>query len=294
MTGLPLGEWRRLLDMAERARAVRSRTALDEDAGRRRAEFLDAHQQLCAALAHPLSRDVYAPLIAHIALGPLTVAQVGQSLDGRIATESGHSQYVSGEEGLDHLHRLRALADAVVVGASTVVLDDPQLTTRRVEGPNAVRVVIDPNGRVPPERRVFDGQTPTVLLRSTTGRRSSDRAGGPSVIVIEREGGVLPPRRILEVLHARDLLAVLIEGGGRTISAFLSDDQVNRLHVVVAPLLIGPGRSAFLWPAIDRLDHARRFKMTAHPLGDDVLFDCILGAGSPARPSTNSTWPRAP
>ena len=73
---------------------------------------------------------------------------------------------------------------------------------------------------------------------------------------------------------------MLIEGGGTTISAFLRDAQVHRLHVVVAPMLIGPGRTAFVWPAIEHLDAALRFSMTAHPLGGDVLFDCNLEAGA--------------
>ena len=135
MTGLPDDEWRKLLELAELARDARRRASLGEDAAEPLDAFRREHEQGRADLAHPLGRRVYAPLIARMAAGPLTIAQVGQSLDGRIATESGHSHYINGEGGLDHLHRLRALADAVVVGATTVVLDDPRLTTRRVAGP---------------------------------------------------------------------------------------------------------------------------------------------------------------
>src|SRR5262245_15144180 len=79
----------------------------------------------------------------------MAVGQLGQSLDGRIATPSGHSHYINGPAGLAHLHRLRALVDAVVIGVGTALADDPQLTVRRVSGPQPVRVVIDPNGRLP-------------------------------------------------------------------------------------------------------------------------------------------------
>ena len=127
VSGLSDDEWRKLLDLAGRARAVRSMRSNEL-----LAIFNRNYDQLWAELTHPLARRVYAPLIARIAAGPLTIAQVGQSLDGRIATESGHSHYINGEGGLDHLHRLRALADAVVVGARTVILDNPRLTTRRV------------------------------------------------------------------------------------------------------------------------------------------------------------------
>src|SRR6188508_1095895 len=79
----------------------------------------------------------------------VVIGQLGQSLDGRVATPTGHSHYINGPSGLDHLHRLRALVDAVVVGIGTAIADDPRLTERRVSGPQPMRVVIDPNGRLP-------------------------------------------------------------------------------------------------------------------------------------------------
>ena len=85
----------------------------------------------------------------------LIVGQLGQSLDGRVATESGHSKYINGPAGLVHLHRLRALVDVVVVGVGTAIADDPQLTVRRVSGPQPARVVIDPKGRLCADARMF-------------------------------------------------------------------------------------------------------------------------------------------
>src|SRR5262249_12014134 len=85
----------------------------------------------------------------------MVVGQVGQSLDGRIATATGHSHYINGPEGLDHLHRLRAVVDAVVVGVATALADDPQLTVRRVAGPHPARIVIDPRGRLPTTARML-------------------------------------------------------------------------------------------------------------------------------------------
>lgn len=84
---------------------------------------------------------------------PMFIGQLGQSLDGRIATISGDSYYINGAEGLDHLHRLRASVDAVLVGAGTVAADNPQLTVRRCAGRNPARVVIDPRGRLDPAAR---------------------------------------------------------------------------------------------------------------------------------------------
>src|ERR1700724_2841335 len=85
----------------------------------------------------------------------VVVGQFGQSLDGRVATESGHSHYINGPAGLAHLHRLRALVDAVVVGVGTALADDPQLTVRHVAGPNPARIVIDPRGRIAAGARLF-------------------------------------------------------------------------------------------------------------------------------------------
>src|SRR5262249_44982571 len=107
---------------------------------------------------------LHAPLAAGRRDG-FALGQIGQSVDGRIATASGHSHYINGPAALDHLHRLRALADAVLVGIGTVLADDPQLTVRRVAGRSPARVVIDPNGRLPPTARLLaeDGVRVIVL-----------------------------------------------------------------------------------------------------------------------------------
>ena len=93
--------------------------------------------------------DLFGPLRALRVDDIMAIGQLGQSLDGRVATPTGHSHYINGPAGLNHLHRLRALVDAVVVGIGTAVADDPQLTVRRVSGPQPVRVVIDPKGGCP-------------------------------------------------------------------------------------------------------------------------------------------------
>ena len=269
---LPEAEWQALLALAAVARQAAGDPAAEAGAAFRR--HADA---VAATVHHPLARAVYAPMIARIARGPFILAQIGQSLDGRIATAEGHSHYINGDEALVHLHRLRALVDAVIVGASTVVLDDPQLTTRRVPGPSPVRVVLDPHCRVPRDARMFDTAAPGAALRVTAAVASDALPGsGDSVLPLPALDGVFAPQHILEVLARRGLRTVLVEGGGETISAFLRAGRLHRLHVLLGPLLIGPGREAFHLPAIERLPAARRFAMTAHALGSDVLLDCDL------------------
>ena len=121
--------------------------------------------------------DLYLPLRLP---GDLVIAQAGQSLDGRIATASGHSHYVTGPEDIRRLHRLRALVDAVIVGASTIDADDPRLTVREVDGDNPVRVAIDPHDRLDRSRRIFrDGAAPTIVIHRRAGTDRSHRAPGP-------------------------------------------------------------------------------------------------------------------
>src|SRR5581483_3715846 len=99
----------------------------------------------------------------------VVVGQCGQSIDARIATPTGHSHYINGASGLAHLHRLRALVDAVVIGVGTAIADDPQLTVRRVEGPSPARVILDPTGRLPPTGRVLVGDGIRRIVVTKTG-----------------------------------------------------------------------------------------------------------------------------
>ncbi|WP_353223663.1 RibD family protein [Salinisphaera hydrothermalis] len=215
-----------------------------------------------------------------VAYGPraIVIAQLGQSLDGRIATASGHSHYVTGEASRMHLHRLRALVDAVIVGAGTVEADDPQLTVRHVEGEHPVRVVLDPRGRVSRDRRLFrDHGPPTWHVVSD----ERDAAPGAMALRINATGAADLPHRLLAALAARGLHRVLVEGGGVTISRFIDADCIDRLHTVVAPLLIGSGRPALALAEIETLRDARRPACRSYPLGDDRLYDLDLRANAP-------------
>ena len=205
----------------------------------------------------------------------LVIAQIGQSLDGRSATATGHSHYVTGPADIRRLHRLRALVDAVVVGATTVAVDDPRLTVREVTGENPVRVILDPDGRLDQQKHVFsDGSARTLHVKALPNNgnpKPQPRFVGNSLLMPATNG--FDPKSILEVLRDQGFGRILIEGGGNTVSRFLQADAVDRLHVTVAPLLIGSGQVALMMDPIESLDQALRPTCRHFRLGRDILFD---------------------
>jgi diaminohydroxyphosphoribosylaminopyrimidine deaminase / 5-amino-6-(5-phosphoribosylamino)uracil reductase len=223
----------------------------------------------------PPFEAMFGPLRRGQADDMVVVGQLGQSLDGRVATASGHSKYINGPAGLDHLHRIRALVDAIVVGVGTALADDPQLTVRRVEGPNPARIVIDPRGRLPKTARLL---APDVRRLVVTGAATA--VDLPADVDVVRLGAQadrhFAPEAILEALAVRGFRRLLIEGGAQTVSAFLSAGCLDRLHVVVAPIILGSGRPSLMLQEIERADQAMRPTATAYPIGEEVLFDCDL------------------
>lgn len=228
-------------------------------------------------LLPPPWEDIFGTLRRGLVDDMVVVAQCGQSIDARVATASGHSHYINGAEGLAHLHRLRALVDAVVVGVGTALADDPQLTVRRVAGPNPARVVIDPNGRLTPAARLLadDGVRRLVI---TGAQAALDLPAGVEVVKLATADGQLAPPAVLAALAERGFRRILIEGGSNTVSRFLAGGCLDRLHVMIAPMIIGAGPASVSLPPIARIDEAIRAPMRAHILGDEVLLDCDLSA----------------
>ena len=216
---------------------------------------------------------LYGPIAG--AQAAFVVAQVGQSLDGRVATPAGDARDVSGPDGLAHLHRCRALVDAVIVGENTVTCDNPRLSVRLVEGPDPVRVVIDCHARLTGEEGLFhDGGAPVLVIQSADApARTLPNA---EIIALTPTDGGLAPGEIIAALGARRLHRILVEGGARTIARFVEAGRVDHLHVALSPIIIGSGPSGINLSPIERLAEAHRPAAKVYSLGSDILFDCPM------------------
>ena len=209
---------------------------------------------------------------------PIVVAQLGQSLDGRIATPSGDSKYINGRAALSHLHALRAHVDAVVIGVGTAVVDNPKLNVRHVDGPDPARVVIDPSGRLKPDINcLLAGRVRRIVVRAEDAAAGHTLPDGVEEIRLARDGRFVPPGAIVGALIERGFNRLLIEGGAATVSAFIDAGVVDRLHVLVAPMLLGSGKPGLMLDPIGQLSDALHPHVDVSVLdGGDVLFDCDL------------------
>ena len=282
--GRPVGAlWPILLDVA-RARGTADVSALPRDAltwaaasGWQLQGQWDVNAQALFSL--------FKPLLGFSPAGAAwVIAQLGQSLDGCVATRTGDSSFINGPENLLHLHRLRAVCDAVIVGAGTVAADNPRLTTRRVPGPHPTRVLLDPQlrlGEYVETAHVFnDGQAPTLWLCDARWRDAAvAQVGADRVLAVSellRDDHTPHLAHAVTALQARGLTRLFVEGGGVTVSRFLAQRCLDRLHLAVAPIIIGDGRPGLRFAGAARLADCLRPHGSVHRMGPDHLWDLDL------------------
>jgi riboflavin-specific deaminase-like protein len=240
------------------------------------------HSLLASDDARSALVDLYLPICSAVPERPVVLGHLGQSLDGFIATHGGDSRWVTGPDNILHLHRLRALCDAVVVGALTVAADDPQLTTRHVSGPNPLRIIFDPTRRLDTGYAVFQRtDAPTLYACASSLVGAAETHVGAAAIVglpADESGSHVPA--LMRHLRALGCHRTLVEGGGVTVSGFLQAGLLDRLHLTVAPLFIGDGRPAIRLPGEASLEACRRPAYRVFRMGGDMLFDCDLRAAA--------------
>jgi diaminohydroxyphosphoribosylaminopyrimidine deaminase/5-amino-6-(5-phosphoribosylamino)uracil reductase len=234
------------------------------------------HVEPAASPETDLFLALYLPYCTTLRRG-FVVAHLGQSLDGRIATRDGVSRWVTGAADIAHNHRMRALSDAVVIGASTLLHDNPRLTVRCCIGRNPVRVVVDTNRTLADGYGAFrDGAAPTLVFVADDKARPGERLGEAEIVPLPRRGTSVAPAEIVAELARRGLSRIFVEGGGITVSRFLAADCLDRLQITVSPLIIGSGRPSITLPEIADLRQGLRPRIRRFELGEDIMFECLL------------------
>ena len=222
---------------------------------------------------------------------PFVTVKIAQTLDGRIATSTGQSKWISSDESLRLAHELRRDHQAVMVGIGTVLADDPLLTVRLVEGRNPLRIVVDSKLRIPVTAQVLSDGSASETLVATTELADSTRANqitrlGAEVLRLPcsaaRKAGsdrTPPDERVdlvalLAEMDRRGILSVLVEGGASLITSLLSGRLVDRLVAVIAPKIIGSGTEWAADLGIRELGDAITFSsFETRRSGDDLVFD---------------------
>ncbi len=215
---------------------------------------------------------------------PFVTVKFAQTLDGRIATSTGDSKWISSPASLRFAHKLRREHDAILVGIETVLTDDPQLNVRLVKGRNPLRIIVDSRLRMPLQARVLADGAASHTLIATTERAARKRmreleAAGAKVLALPKEAGrsrVSIPALLAE-LHQRGVRSLLVEGGAGIITSFFRERAVDRLVVAIAPKIIGKGTEAINDLGITKLSYAITFSnFKTRRLGADIIFDGLI------------------
>lgn len=212
---------------------------------------------------------------------PFITVKLAQSLDGRIATSTGDSQWISSPSSLKLAHKLRREHDAIMVGIGTVLADDPRLTVRLVKGRDPLRIIIDSRLRLPADARMLMEGAPHHTLVATTEMADSKRASeikrlGAEILLLPATANKsqVDLRALLQEVGKRGMESVLVEGGSGIVTSLFAARLVDRLVVVIAPKIIGKGAEAIGDLGIARLRDAITFsEFKTRRLGPDIVFD---------------------
>jgi riboflavin-specific deaminase-like protein len=214
---------------------------------------------------------------------PFVTIKYAQTLDGRIATATGESQWISSETSLKYTHQLRAAHDSILVGAGTVIKDNPELTVRLVRGRNPLRVIVDSELKIPKQAKVFQtisgARTLIATIKTSADPKFQSIAdSGVEIITIkaDRKGNV-DLIKLFKILAARNISSILIEGGAQIITSTLKNNLANRLITIIAPKILGSGIEAVGDLNIRKLSLAKKLSIQkVSRCGDDIIIDSRL------------------
>jgi len=211
---------------------------------------------------------------------PFVTLKYAQTLDGKIATKTGDSRWISSLSSRRLAHLLRSIHQSVLVGVNTIIQDDPQLTVRLVKGENPLRIVVDSRVRSPMSARVFNLKKGTQTILATTLKANSKRItqfqkkGVEILRLRENQAHQVDLRDLLQSLGEKKINSVLVEGGSKIITSFLKEKLADRLIIFIAPLILGKGLSSVNDREIRKIKDSFSFSsLKLHQYDKDLVLD---------------------
>ncbi len=202
----------------------------------------------------------------------LVIAQIGQSIDGRIALNNGNSHYINNPKSIIYLHCLRSISDAIIVGSNTIKKDDPLLTTRKVKGTNPKRIIIDGSLSLNNKYKVFnDGNKNIIFTKSNRKIRLKN-----STIIRLKEKNFT--KNLITQIRKLKYKNILVEGGSKTISELINNKYIDILQFMIAPILIGSGINSLNLKEISNLNKAIRPKHNFNELENEIIVNLFLNS----------------
>ena len=202
----------------------------------------------------------------------LVIAQIGQSIDGRIALNNGNSHYINNPKSIIYLHCLRSISDAIIVGSNTIKKDDPLLTTRKIKGTNPKRIIIDGSLSLNNKYKIFnDGNENIIFTKSDKNIRLNN-----STIIRLKEKNFT--KNLITQIKKLKYKNILVEGGSKTISELINNKYIDILQFMIAPILIGSGVNSLNLKEISNLNKAIRPKHNFYELENEIIVNLFLNS----------------
>ena len=202
----------------------------------------------------------------------LVIAQIGQSIDGRIALNNGNSHYINNPKSIIYLHCLRSISDAIIVGSNTIKKDDPLLTTRKIKGTNPKRIIIDGSLSLNNKYKIFnDGNENIIFTKSNKNIRLNN-----SKIIRLKEKNFT--KNLITQIKKLKYKNILVEGGSKTISELINNKYIDILQFMIAPILIGSGINSLNLKEISNLNKAIRPKHIFNELENEIIVNLFLNS----------------
>ena len=220
--------------------------------------------------------NIFLPIILNKSKEPYIIGHLAQTLDGYIATQAGESKYISCRENIEHIHRLRAISDIIIVGSKTVLLDNPKLTTRMVEGSNPLRMVLNSKNNLNNNLNIFAHKDRNGF--KVINKNEQTKMNNIFSLPAYKKGFKISD--IIKLIKKLNKRIVFIEGGGSTISSFYSNQYLNKLHLCISPIIIGDGRSSFILEKKPSIKDFKDHKISYYKMGSDILCDIDLSSFS--------------